>query len=210
MGRVLLAAAAGAAAIALAAGAAQAGTIESDSGVFDASIASDAPVGQTFIAIDPDLVSIGFAYSDLNPGSPNDPITIDLYTGDGTGGTLVASRTFTLPQVLPSATATPAFIDTDFSGVGLTVGGQYTVALTTTSFKVGVVYGADGYAGGTTTNNLPGCTTGCDLDFRIVGDSGATGGVPEPAAWALMLAGFMGLGVTLRSRRCSGRSARAL
>jgi hypothetical protein len=29
----------------------------------------------------------------------------------------------------------------------------------------------------------------------------ATGGVPEPAAWALMLVGFGGVGVALRGKR---------
>ncbi|THD64704.1 PEP-CTERM sorting domain-containing protein [Phenylobacterium sp.] len=208
MSRILLAAAS-AAAIACTAGAAQADTIGSDLGVFDASIEAFEPLGQTFIAVDPNLISIGFAYSDINPDLSNDPITLSLYAGGaglgpgGVEGTLIASRTFTLPAVLPGVGAPPAFIDTDFSGVSLTVGDVYIAALTTTSFKVAVVYGADGYDGGTTINNLSGCGTGCDLDFRVVGSDGAAApaGVPEPASWALMLTGVMGLGASLRARR---------
>lgn len=44
------------------------------------------------------------------------------------------------------------------------------------------------------TSNLVGGTT-------IVGATLSIDAVPEPAAWALMLAGFAGLGATLRSRR---------
>jgi hypothetical protein len=35
----------------------------------------------------------------------------------------------------------------------------------------------------------------------VVGDISVTAAVPEPATWALMLAGFGGLGLALRGRR---------
>ena len=41
-----------------------------------------------------------------------------------------------------------------------------------------------------------------DDDYGLVtGFNVATGGVPEPATWALMLAGFGGLGAAMRLRR---------
>ena len=45
------------------------------------------------------------------------------------------------------------------------------------------------------------CNTlsGTNLAFTVYGD--ATGGVPEPATWSLMLMGFGGLGAAMRSRR---------
>jgi hypothetical protein len=208
MRRVFLAAAC-AVALAGAAGAAGAATIENTAGVFDGSIAFYSPLGQTFTAIDTDLISIGFAYSDLNPDSPNDPITLSLYSGDGLGGALLASHTFTLPSVLPSTLAAPVIVDTDFSGVSLTVGSVYTAALSGSSFKVAAVYGADAYSGGHATKSLSGCAA-CDLDFRVVGRSGGgIGPVPEPATWALMLAGFAGLGARLRSRARQAKPAQA-
>lgn len=206
MRRVLLATV-GAVAATCAAGAAQAAVIENNAGVFDAAIAAFSPLGQTFTAIDTDLISIGFAYSNINPDSANDPITLSLYAGDGVGGTLVASRVFTLPSALPSTFDAPVVIDTDFSGVSLTLGAVYTAALSTGSFKVAAVYGADAYSGGHATRTLSGCTA-CDLNFRVVGSSDL-GGVPEPAGWALMLTGFTGLGASLRSRRRASQSVRA-
>ncbi|HEX3885936.1 MAG TPA: PEPxxWA-CTERM sorting domain-containing protein [Phenylobacterium sp.] len=207
MSRILLAAAS-AVAVAWTAGAAQATVIENTQGPFDASIADFSPVGQEFVAVDPDLISIGFAYVDLNPNDPNTPLTVSLYNGaaglDGAGeiaGTPIATRTFTLPSTLPTPGDPLAFINTDFSGVQLTVGNSYTATVTTTSSKVGVLYGGDGYGQGVTVNNFPECSTGCDVDFRIEGSDVATGGVPEPASWALLIAGFGGVGAMLRRRR---------
>ena len=47
---------------------------------------------------------------------------------------------------------------------------------------------------------------GCAGDFQFsfspgVGNGAATGAVPEPATWAMMLVGFGGLGAAMRSRR---------
>lgn len=47
------------------------------------------------------------------------------------------------------------------------------------------------------TGIFDGVITNGDGDFIIK----SSGGVPEPAAWALMLVGFGGLGAALRSRR---------
>lgn len=48
-------------------------------------------------------------------------------------------------------------------------------------------------------------TTGGDFSFRSTAETATftatLGAVPEPAAWALMLAGFAGVGVALRRRR---------
>jgi hypothetical protein len=192
--------AAGAAIAGCAGGAAQAGTILQDGGVFDAAIAAFDPIGQSFKAIDTDLLTIGLAFSDINPGLTNDPITISLFAGTGFGGTLLDSQSVTLPAVLPSTFATPVFIDFDFSGNTLVIGDTYTIGLTAANFKVAVVYGADAYADGTmlTTGGTPCTATSCDLNFRVIGETSDVVAVPEPGMLALIGAGLFALAAVRR------------
>jgi hypothetical protein len=46
-----------------------------------------------------------------------------------------------------------------------------------------------------------GCAAGCTFTTNVSGPGAINLGVPEPSTWALMLVGFGGLGVALRSRR---------
>ena len=78
----------------------QAATILNDHGVGDYQIQVYQPIGQSFTAIDPNLLSIGFAFTIINPPALNASITLDLLAGDGTGGASVATRTFTPPPML--------------------------------------------------------------------------------------------------------------
>jgi hypothetical protein len=76
---------------------------------------------------------------------------------------------------------------------------------------IGLQYTVDFYerAGGTglyqplsTAGNVPGIN-GNGIDLFVYAQAGlpAPGGVPEPSSWVLMLAGFGGVGIALRSRR---------
>jgi hypothetical protein len=145
--------------------------IVQDSGVFDLAISFHQPVGQSFTAADTRISAIAFAFSDINPTFPNDPVTMSLYAGEGFGGTLLASVTQTLPAVLPGTSATPEFFDFDFSGVELDVGSVYTVT-TSNSPKVGVVYSqSNPYAGGVLyTPEYGGAVAEWDLNFRVTGE----------------------------------------
>jgi hypothetical protein len=160
---------------------ASAGVILNSAGQFDRSIASVDPIGQSFTAEDPLLGKIAFAFSDINPGSANDPVTMTLYSGTGFGGSVLKAVTQTLPDPLPSTGAPPQFIDFDFTGTALVPGNVYTAAVTTSnSFKIAVVYdSADHYAGGIYID-VNGQQTTSELNFRV------TPGVPEPTALALI------------------------
>ena len=166
-------------------------------GSFDSTLQIDffSPVGQSFTAIDLSLTSIGFGYNVINAGFPVTPITIDLYAGAGTGGSIIATRTFNLAD--PNA-----FFDTDFTGTALTIGNVYTAALSAAGSPFqGVHFGtADSYAGGqlfSPNSGFLNCgPSGCDLEFRVIGTSGPS--VPEPATWAMLLTGFGLAGTAMR------------
>jgi len=173
---------------------ASATTIANDGGIIDYyQIAFFSPLAQSFTAVDADLRSIGFNYAEMNSGYGNTPITINLYEGAGTGGTLLASRTFDLLNLY-------GFTDTDFSGVTLSVGQVYTAAVSTSSPLEGIYVTADAYAGGDLMTGPYGEESGRDLAFRVIGGT-QVAAVPEPASWSLLLCGFGMIGGAMRSRR---------
>jgi hypothetical protein len=204
------------AAAALSGGAASADTIEVVSGQQRSfQLAAFGPTGQSFVAIDSNLTSFGFQFNALNPGSVNLPFTFTLREGAGFGGAVVSTIDFTLPTSIDSRT--PTWFDFDVTGTDVTIGNTYTAILSSSSARNGVVMGpdiniftgqelsGDAYLPGRaffTTPVYPNCaiTGHCDLNFRVTGVTPA-GAVPEPASWALMIAGFGLAGGALRRRR---------
>lgn len=172
--------------------AAQAGVIVQDDGDADATIRFFDPIGQTFIADQPYLQTIAFAFSDANENEPNDPITMTLYEGAGTAGSVVDTVVKTLPASLPGTLQTPQFIDFDFTGNTLTPGALYSVAVTTDSSKVAVVYenDTDEYPDGQIfyDSSITTLSNPIDLNFRIVSSQ-----VPEPMSLSLLGLGSVAL-----------------
>ncbi|HYE61351.1 MAG TPA: hypothetical protein VD997_05090 [Phycisphaerales bacterium] len=145
-------------------------------GQFDRTISVRDPVGQSFTAVDADIGAISLAFSDINPSFPNDPVTIAVYAGAGVTGALLDQRTVTLPAVLPGTLATPEFIDIDFTGLTLTPGQVYSIAVTTgSSPKVALVYGPNAYAGGVYFDSA-GVDATLDVNFRVLAAPGPTCG----------------------------------
>lgn len=169
-------------------------------------IASYGPVGESFVATDGLLNSLGFQFSTLNAGSPNADVTLTLRAGDGPDGAVVATRTATLPLI---AGRTPTWFDFDLGSTALTVGASYTALLSTTSNRLAVSYGAnaaavDAYAGGALIAGraVTDCGAGvaCDANFRFTATA-VSAAVPEAASWAMMLAGFGAIGAAARRGR---------
>lgn len=214
----------------LAAGTANATTVEITSGIqsgtTDGSNALRAlginyygPVGQSFLATDTNLLSFGFQLQTFNAGDANTSITLSILSGSGTTGTLVASKTATAPRISDSSLY---WLDFDFTGTTLTAGETYTALLSTSSLRIGLVYGpnlniyngqqlgGDAYADGTlvSTRALDSiCTNNgnCDANFRFTATTPAA--VPEPATWAMFIGGFGLVGGAMRRRRIAVRFA---
>jgi hypothetical protein len=173
------------------------------------------PVGQSFTSIDSTLTSVGFQFQLFNTPQANTPFTLQLLNGSGLGGTQVYSTQFTLPTTIPTSGLN--WFDFSLPNVAVNLGSAYTFVLSNSSLRYGVVLGpdvniftgvplsGDAYAGGQAfgVQSYPNCpntpASACDLNFRVSGTA-ATGAVPEPATWAMMIGGFAMMGGALRRR----------
>lgn len=188
------------------------------------------PLGQSFTAIDSNLRSFGFQFRTFNATAAVGPVTFQLLSGSGLTGSVVTTRTLTLPSTLP--TNTGQFFDFDISGTTVTVGQQYTAVLSAGTTRYGVALGpeqniytgqflgGDAYTGGQAffspyLGSLPFTATNdpssiYDLNFEVTGFNAVAGAVPEPAQWTLMTVAIGMAGGALRRRRRPARATAAL
>lgn len=148
------------------------------------------PIGQSFTAEDPS-VEAGLYFSAINPHLANtDPVRYDLYAGHGTGGTLLATLSFSLPDGFVG------FKLVDLTSVALTVGNVYSLTAS--------IVGSSGHWGinGNTSNVYPGGSgiSGTLPDFALLVRPVAETPVPEPST-LLLVAGALAFAAWRRSAR---------
>jgi len=183
------------------------------SGGSSQSVAANAPVSfniwtgvaQSFVTPD---AHIDFGFYMLNPTAADEAVKFSLFSGDGLFTTLLGARSAT---VLGGLGITTQLVTVDFSAIGLSVGGSYTVEVsrpdgslppvgTYTSSYILYHSLADSYPGGrfyfTGASYDESFFAKRDIAFKIT----PVAGVPEPDAWVLMIAGFGIIGAVSRRR----------
>ena len=167
---------------------------------------SDSPVGQSFTAgISGMLDSITLYGNGPIQGGSNS-LTLEILVGNGTGGAVLGSVTDAVNQASDDSFS----LNLSAASVNVVSGSQYTFLLTGFSgagdLPTRGVLGDDSnpYAGGQVYTGGYGSTPTWDLAFQTY----VSTGVPEPASWAMLIAGFGMLGATRwRKARAVARSA---
>ncbi len=196
--------------------AAHAGSI-STLGLWDGSSAIDAwggnatnTYGEVFTAPGGALTSFTFEVNDY--GSPAN-YTAEVYAWDDAAQGVAGPALYTSAPMTSSGDGAFDAITINTGGVALTTGSDYVIDLYDNSGDgvAGVwgLIGPVGYHPGVANDvgfafvNGPSSSSTWDSvgDFGSLAYSASFGAVPEPASWALMLVGVMGLGAALRTSR---------
>lgn len=171
---------------------------------FPGCCSTNLPEGQSFTAgEDGYLAEIHVQANGVPSGNPT--YAMKILSGDGLNGPVLGSENV---QVLVGPNTSWETLNLFNLGIQLTAGDQYTFVITSVigggdAITRGIV-GNDRnpYAGGRTYVTHGGADQpNLDLVFQTYVSDTPYSATPEPAAWALMLVGFGGLGAALRRRR---------
>jgi hypothetical protein len=186
----------------LTSGAMQAGVIvidqPSENGTMQIQVSS--PFGQSFTAVSSSIESIGVGLVNMNVNSPDwladHDVTLNLYSGSGFSGTLLASSTVDVAASIGDLLGAEGLITFGLGTVPVTAGGVYSFALTDAEPRFGAMVDYhDPYAEGRAFfgPSFPWGGSDRDLEFNV-------SAVPEPATYALTF-GSLAL-LVVAARKC--------
>lgn len=164
--------------------------------LFDVGNPSESWGWQSFtVTEDSTITTFAFEWNG-SAGNLNATATVDLLTGEGTGGTLLKSVTGSVVYDTSGPYEGYNFFTADFGGVDLTPG-QYTAYYHDATDLIWTVQEfGDPYSGGKFVNDWYGYDDNWDATFFTPAP------IPEPAQVALMLMGLFGVGgYTVMNRR---------
>lgn len=167
-----------------------------------------APMGQSFTAVAPELVSIGARLVNFNVSQPqwiaDRTMILNLYAGEGlNSGSLLASSVVDVAAQLGDSNGAAALVDFPFASVQLLPGATYTFELIANTARYGVSNArADVYPDGRSFYSTTGLPSDFpapalnDLTFRVTA-------VPEARTSLLLLLGLTAILPAALRRRAS-------
>lgn len=170
------------------------------------------PLGQSFIVSENGLNSVSLSFNVMNPSQGAADVTLRILDGWGVGANVISQRTF-MPEVAPYNNVNPAFTNVDFTGTLLNIGQRYYFEVSTPNRYWGLVTVQGSYIDGSFFPTISSYADGemlsgqsafanNDIRFRIETSMvNLPGAVPEPASWAMLIAGFGLVGSALRRRK---------
>lgn len=134
--------------------------------------------GQSFTTVDSNIGSVGLLL--WNSGAATN-VTLSLFDGDGTGGTLLQSESVAVPN-----SSNGSWVDMDVSSIAFSADSKYTIAMTNGGSTSAKTCSTNSYGFGNAYYGS-GAVGSYDLSFSVASP------VPEPSTFALLAMGAVGL-----------------
>jgi hypothetical protein len=136
-------------------------------------------ISQNFATVAGDAYTVSFAFSRNQAGSPNDPVKAKVDIDNTSNQLLLATQPVSVSYEDPNFGTPSNMLWEHDTFHFVAISDQTTIRLSAVT----------------------------DSNAGVFFDTVSVAGVPEPAAWALMIAGFGGVGAVLRRRRAAFATA---